>query len=206
MSEPILAFTKAIVLGLSVAAPVGPISLLCLRRTLDAGFLAGFAGGIGTAAADACYALVAALGLTTVSAILIGGQLPMRLAGGLALLWLGWRTLVSRPAGSAATAGGGLIATFAGTFVLTIANPATILSFAAMFAGLGLAASDADPAAGALLVAGVFSGSLLWWLLLTGGVSVLRSRLADGALLWINRLSGALLIAFALWMLAILLP
>ena len=119
------------------------------------------------------------------------------------MLWLGLQGLRARPATAPAAAPSrrGLFGTAAVTFLLTIANPATILSFAALFAGLGLAATDGRGAA-ALVVSGVFAGSMLWWICLSGGVALARHRLADGFALWVARASGALLVAFGLWAIA----
>lgn len=198
-----LLFAKSLALGLAIAAPLGPIGALCIDRTLARGFLAGVAGGLGTALADAAYAALAALGFAAFAATLGVIDLPLRLFGGAFMLWLGWKSLrAPAPAPEAAAAPRrDLLGTAAATFALTLANPATILSFAALFAGLGLAAA-AGPAAAALVVAGVFSGSMLWWILLSGGVALLRHRLPAAFARWVSRLSGMLLILFGLWSLA----
>lgn len=192
--------TRGLMLGFAIAAPVGPIGVLCIRRTLTSGRATGFVSGLGAATADAIYGTVAALGLSAVSSLLLGQQRWLALLGGLFLLYLGARTLVSRPAEQAAQASGGagLLGAYLSTLALTITNPATILAFLGVFAGLGLASGAGGSAEGAaLLVAGVFCGSALWWLLLSGGVSLLRGRLDARALLWVNRASGAIIIAFA---------
>lgn len=197
MNETTLLFLKGLLLGLSIAAPVGPIGLLCIRRSLADGFWPGLFGGLGTAVADAVYAAIAAFGLTAVSGLLLGAQAPLSLIGGALLLWLGWKAMTGKPpeAAASAPAATALWPTFIGTFFLTLANPATILTFAAIFAGLGLAA--VDTAAGAVvLVVGVFLGSLGWWALLSGAVSLLRRRISPAVVLWINRVSGAALALF----------
>jgi threonine/homoserine/homoserine lactone efflux protein len=184
------------IIGVSIAAPVGPIGVLCIRRTLAEGRAIGLAVGLGAATADAAYGAVAGFGLTAVSSLLVRQQAVLRLVGGLFLCYLGVRTFVARPADRAARAGGaGLVGAFTATFGLTLTNPATILSFVAVFAGLGIAGAGSWREA-SVLVAGVFLGSALWWLLLSGGVSALRSRLDLSALRWVNRLSGAVLVAF----------
>jgi threonine/homoserine/homoserine lactone efflux protein len=189
-------FVRGLVIGFSIAAPVGPIGVLCIRRTLADGRATGLAVGLGAAAADAVYGAVAGFGLTAVSALLVRRHEALRLVGGLFLCYLGARTFVARPADGPARAGGvGLLGAFAATFGLTLANPATILSFVAVFAGLGIAGSASWRDA-AVLVAGVFLGSALWWLILSGAVGVLRSRLDRRALHWVNRLSGLVLLAF----------
>jgi threonine/homoserine/homoserine lactone efflux protein len=188
---------RGLVIGFSIAAPVGPIGVLCIRRTLSDGRAVGLAVGLGAAAADAVYGAIAGFGLTAVSALLVRQQTVLRIVGGLFLGYLGIRTFASRPAEEAAPAGGaGLLGAFAATFALTLANPATILSFVAVFAGLGIAGAGSFRDA-TILVAGVFLGSAAWWLILSGVVGALRSRVRPRALRWVNRLSGAVLLAFA---------
>src|SRR3712207_4749853 len=198
--ELIGALFRGLVIGFSIAAPVGPIGVLCIRRTLSDGRSAGFLCGLGAACADAVYGCVAAFGLTSVSGFLVDQQLLLRLVGGVFLLYLGLRTFRERPAaGEAAINGrsyGGLAGTYASTFLLTITNPLTILSFAAIFAGLGLAGEGVGYTSAAVLVFGVFWGSALWWLLLSGGVGLFRSKLGFGALRWVNRASGTLILGF----------
>lgn len=208
LSEVLLFALKGFGLGLALAAPVGPIGLLCLRRSLHDGFRAGFVTGCGAATADGFYALTAILGLTAVSALLLAQQDLLSLLGGLFLAWLGLRTFLARPAERAAQRAdsGRLLGQFAGTFLLTLANPLTIVTFLALFGGLGLVGAQAGGTAGLVLVAGVFAGSLAWWGFLAGTAALLRERLGPTLLLWINRLSGLLLLAFAAWMLARLLP
>ena len=190
---------KGGLIGLSIAAPVGPIGVLCIRRTLTDGWRAGLASGLGAATADALYGCVAAFGLTFVSSFLISRQSWLRVIGGLFLCYLGVRSLLARPVAQAAvTRSEGQGAAYASTFVLTLTNPMTILSFAAVFAGLGLAEAGGDYAAGLLLVAGVFLGSAAWWLLLSSGIGALRDRFPASGLVWVNRLSGAIIVAFGL--------
>lgn len=193
---PLPFLLRGMIIGLAIAAPVGPIGALCIRRTLADGRLAGFVSGLGAATADAVYGSVAAFGLTAVSSALIASQTPLRLFGGLFLCGLGLHTLRARVATEAAPARGrGLLGAYASTFALTLANPLTILSFAAIFAGLG-AASAGSLASAATLVAGVFLGSALWWFVLSGAAALLRGRLGPEALRWVNRLSGLIILGF----------
>ena len=199
--DPML-LLKSLLIGLAIAAPLGPIGALCINRTLERGFAAGVAGGLGTALADATYALLAASGFAAFSSFLAGIDLPLRLLGGAFLIWFGWRSLTPQPPRAAArVAARDLLGTTVATYLLTIANPATILSFAAVFAGLGLAAVPGFAGAGPVVV-GVFAGSMAWWILLAGGVAAARHRLPDSFATWISRLSGGLLIGFGLWSVA----
>ncbi|RIA00681.1 LysE family translocator [Cereibacter sphaeroides] len=195
-------FLKALLMGLAIAAPLGPIGALCIQRTLAHGFRAGMAGGLGTALADACYAAAAAAGFAAFAAVLDRIQLPLGIGGGLFLIWLGLKGLTTeQPSAAAAAAPRGLWSTLAATFLLTLANPATILSFAAIFAGLGLA-READLTSGVTVVAGVFAGSMLWWILLAGGVALAQRHLPRTFATSVARASGALMLAFGLWALA----
>jgi threonine/homoserine/homoserine lactone efflux protein len=191
-------FLEGVVIGLAVAAPVGPIGVLCIRRTLAYGRASGFVSGLGAATADAAYGSVAALGLTFVTGLLVDAEAWLLLGGGVFLVFLGVKTFLSRPAvRPAATGRGGLPGAYASTLALTLANPSTILSFAAIFAGLGAGSADGSSTA-LLLVPGVFLGSTLWWFVLSGATSLLRAKLPAGALRWVNRLSGAVLAGFGL--------
>jgi putative LysE/RhtB family amino acid efflux pump len=184
-------FTKGALLGLAMAAPVGPIGLLCIRRTLESGFKAGVSGGLGTALADGVYAAIAAFGITAVATSLVAIQTPLQLIAIAVLIWLGIATIRRRPAvDPAPLTGGGALKLFAQTFALTLTNPATTLSFAALYAGF----AGADARA---LVVGTFTGSLLWWVILSGVVAASRRRITPGAMIWINRFAGALFLAFA---------
>jgi threonine/homoserine/homoserine lactone efflux protein len=184
-------------IGLAIAAPVGPIGVLCIRRTLAEGWRFGLVSGLGAATADALYGCVAGFGLTFVSAVLISHQMWLRLVGGLFLCYLGVRTLLARPAEQAAVAReGGLLRAYGSTFFLTLTNPMTILAFAAIFAGLGLAEATGGYASAGLLVLGVFLGSACWWLLLSGIVAAFRTRITPTGLLWVNRISGLIILGF----------
>ena len=192
-------FLRGIAIGFSIAAPVGPIGVLCIRRTLADGRRYGLASGLGAATADAVYGCVAGFGLTAVSNLLVSQQTWLRLTGGSFLCYLGVKSFFARPAQSAAAPkGGALTGAYASTFLLTLTNPMTILSFAAVFAGLGLGGEATDYAGAALLVLGVFLGSALWWLLLSGGVGLFREKLNDEHLCWVNRVSGAIIAGFGL--------
>ena len=190
---------RGIVMGLSIAAPVGPIGVLCIRRTLAQGRAVGLVSGLGAATADALYGCIAGFGLAIISGALIRQQAWLRLAGGLFLCYLGIKTFLAHPTEEAAAASDtGLAGAYATTFLLTLTNPMTILSFLGVFAGLGMASDDTDYATAAVLVAGVFAGSALWWLLLSGAASSFRGRITAQGLRWINRGSGAVITVFGL--------
>jgi threonine/homoserine/homoserine lactone efflux protein len=192
-------FFRGLVIGFSIAAPVGPIGVLCIRRTLANGQISGLVSGLGAATADALYGCVAGLGLTFISSLLIDQQMWLRLFGGLFLCYLGIKTLLSQPAHQAAQAGGsGLLGSYVSTFLLTVTNPLTILSFAAIFAGLGLANTSRSYSAALVLVAGVFLGSASWWLLLSGGVGLFRDKFSTHGMLWVNRISGVIITVFGI--------
>jgi len=189
---------RGIAIGFSIAAPVGPIGVLCIRRTLAEGRVVGLATGLGAATADAIYGCMAAFGLTALTDRLVGAGMWIRLVGGAFLLYLGLRTLLAKPGERAAAASGvGLVAAYASTFVLTLTNPMTILSFLAVFAALGLGSTHPEPLAAVSLVLGVFLGSALWWLGLSAVVSMLRSRFDARGLRWVNIGSGIVIVAFA---------
>jgi threonine/homoserine/homoserine lactone efflux protein len=188
---------RGVVIGFSIAAPVGPIGVLCIRRTLAEGRVSGLLSGLGAATADGMYGVIAAFGLTYISNILIGYQSSIRLVGGLFLCCLGLKTYFSRPAETPAMAKGeGLLGAYVSTLGLTLTNPMTILSFTAVFAGLGIGTATGDYGSAALLVLGVFSGSAAWWLILSGGVSLFRSKFTPQTLGWVNKAAGIVILGF----------
>jgi threonine/homoserine/homoserine lactone efflux protein len=195
-----LTLLRGVIIGLSIAAPVGPIGVLCIHRTIFEGRRCGFVSGLGAATADAVYGALATFGLGALANPLLRYQFWLRLLAGLLLCALGISIFLREPASAAAQPRAkGLLAAYASTFVLTLANPATILSFAAIFIGLGLGGVGGDALAGALLVLGVFVGSCLWWLILSLGVNFLAGRAAPGALRWVNRIAGAVLLGFGIY-------
>ncbi len=202
----IAAMLKGMAVGLAIAAPVGPIGLLCIRRTLSDGQRYGLATGLGAATADAGYGVIAGFGLAFVAGFLVAQQFWLTLGGGVFLCYLGVRTALAHPLARAAGAGPGTLhSAFFSTLLLTLANPMTIMSFTAVFAGLGLGTRPAYGTAAAL-VAGIFLGSALWWLTLSTATSLLRSRLNVNWLRAVNWVSAVLLVAFGVHALAGLPP
>lgn len=197
---------KGYALGWAIAMPIGPIGVLTIRRTLASGWARGVFTGLGAATADSCYGLVAALGLQAVSSVLVAYQTWLHLLGGLFLIYLGIKTFRSRPlavgkgadgSGGSGSSGGDLAAAWGSTFFLTLTNPATIMAFAVVFAGLGLAGEETYLAA-LVMVSGLFCGSASWFGLLSSLVNLFRKRFNQAAMVWVNRLSGAVILAFGL--------
>jgi threonine/homoserine/homoserine lactone efflux protein len=199
-------FFKGLLIGFSIAAPVGPIGLLCIQRTIAYGRKSGLVTGLGAATADGLYGAVAAFGLTTISSFLVGQQFWFRLIGGMFLLYLGTKAFLSRATEEATTSNHkSLFSDYCSTVFLTVTNPMTIVSFAAVFAGLGLASSGGGHSSAALMIAGVVLGSTLWWFVLSAGVSLFQAKFSSDSLKFLNRISGAILIGFAIFAFASLL-
>jgi threonine/homoserine/homoserine lactone efflux protein len=194
-----LFWLKGAILGFSIAAPVGPIGVLCIRRTLANGMLTGFLSGVGTASADAVYGCIAAFGITVISTFLLANQFFLHLVGGVFLLYLGYTTFYANPAEKAADAySKGLFGAYTSAFFLTLTNPATIMSFLAVFSGLGIGAAAGNFILASFMVLGVFVGSLLWWLILCASVNVLRDKLNQQYFKKVNQLSGLIIFIFGI--------
>lgn len=194
-------FLRSMLIGLSIAAPVGQIGILAIQRTLDQGRAAGLATGMGAAFADAMYGAMGAFGVTALITWLLGLQLWLGLIGGSYLLWLAWQT-ARRPSvkgGSGHLPAGTLRRHVSGTFLLTLSNPTTILAFMAVFGALAGGASIPSPW---VMVLGVFLGSALWWLILSTGVAWLRDRFDERWQKAVNLGSAVMLAAIGAWQLA----
>jgi threonine/homoserine/homoserine lactone efflux protein len=200
-------FLKGIVIGFAIAAPVGPIGVLCIQRSLQDGFKIGLMTGIGAALADGTYGLIAAFGLTAISSMLVAHQFWIRIIGGLFLLYLGVKIFLTPPR-ERSTIGNSDRSPWhacATTYFLTITNPMTILSFVAIFAGLGLGSTSVDYTGAALLVIGITLGSAIWWMLLSGGVAyILHKRVSPSLMKIINWISGSIILIFGLIALSVL--
>lgn len=187
-------FLRGLLIGLSIAAVVGPMSILCINRTLNFGQFYGLISGLGIATADAVYGSIAAFGVTVIASFLVSQHIWISLIGGLFLVYLGVKTILSRPAErSASVQANNFFGAYASTLLLTLTNPLTILSFAAIFAGIGVGGVSRSYLSAAIVVLGVFSGSTLWWCILTSVISLVRGKLTPGWLLWINRASGCII-------------
>jgi threonine/homoserine/homoserine lactone efflux protein len=188
---------RGFVLGFTIAAAVGPISLLVIRRTIAEGQRYGLVSGLGVATADATYGAIAAFGLTAVTDALVNARQVLGLVGGIFLLWLAWRTIRSAPVESAVVASPrrGYAGAYLSILGLTMANPMTILSFGALFAGLGVTSGATGDAA--LVVLGVLLGSTAWWVVLTTAIGMFRARITHAWIHRINVASGIVIGAFA---------
>jgi threonine/homoserine/homoserine lactone efflux protein len=188
-------FSKGLIIGFLIAAPVGPIGILCARRTLTQGRRAGFASGLGAATADAIYGFIAAFGLTFLSDMFFEHQSWLRVGGGLLLCMLGVRTFRTEPRSDKTIEKTGRVyaGMYTSTFLLTLTNPLTIFSLAAVFAGFGLAGTRGSMLSAAVLILGVFLGSGVWWLLLVGVVSLFRHRFDSRMLGWVNKIAGIII-------------
>ena len=194
---------QSLLIGFSIAAPVGPIGILCIRRTLADGRRAGFVSGLGAASADAFYGAMAAFGLAIVSQFLINQSTWLRAGGGFFLIFLGVKTFMSIPADVEAQTEqrkpNHLLGNYLSTFFLTISNPLTILSFTAIFAGLGTERLQSQNyLAASLMVLGIFLGSALWWFLLSYLASLFHSRINTLTMRWINRVAGLTILGFGI--------
>jgi threonine/homoserine/homoserine lactone efflux protein len=192
----LLFLLKGIAVGIVIAVPVGPVGVLCVRRTIFEGKLAGFVSGLGAATADALFGFTAAFGLTFVSDWLLGYQHWLRLAGGCYLLYLGGAALLARHEAELQQKPDteDLLRNYVSTFALTLTNPITILAFLGIFSAVGLAGEQATLGRAAILVFGVWLGSLLWWLTLTLGLALVFRSLEPRHLVWVNRGSGIILL------------
>ena len=195
----LLLFLQGLGIGLAIAAPVGPVGVLCISRTLRHGLWIGLASGLGAAVADGVYGGIAGFGVSWVAEFLIANQDMLRLLGGGFLLLLGLRILARGPAheaGQPAWSEPRPALAFASCFLLTLTNPMTILAFVAVFAGFGLVEATTRIGSGVVLLLGVFLGSAFWWLALSAVVALLRGRMTPRILIWVNRISGAILTGF----------
>jgi threonine/homoserine/homoserine lactone efflux protein len=188
-------FIKGFVIGFSIAAPVGPIGILCIQRTLSDGNIQGLATGMGAATADALYGFIAAFGLTFISNFLVDQSIWFRIIGGLFLCYLGIRAFLRKfQEQTVAVPNSTILSAYGTTFFLTLTNPMTILFFAGIFAGLGIVSESIHYASAGLMVIGVFSGSGAWWLLLSGTTGIFRNKISGGKLALVNKISGFIIL------------
>lgn len=195
-------FIKGLIIGFAIAAPVGPIGVLCIQRSLHDGFRVGLMTGLGAALADGTYGLIAGFGLTALSSMLVAHQFWIQLIGGIFLLYLGIKILLAPPREKSASSKPDRSPwhACATTYFLTLTNPMTILSFVAIFAGLGLGSTSNDFTHAVVLVLGITLGSAIWWFLLSAGVAlILHHRVTPNTMRAINWLSGIIILVFGVF-------
>jgi len=200
--DVLLLMAQGLVIGFSLAAPVGPLGLLCIQRTLRHGFTIGLLTGVGVALADAVYGLIAAFGFTIVSDFLVQHRSLISMAGGLFLGWLGAKTLMNyqaHPHAAHEKKGSGWWNALFSAFLLTMSNPMTIMAYVAIFSSSSIAIEDASHEAAFLMTLAIFTGSLAWWLILSGVVAATKHRLNQKHLSAINIVSGLILIGFGIF-------
>ena len=208
MLEELGVLTRGLVLGVVIAAPVGPVGLLCVRRTIQKGLLFGFASGFGAAFADAFFSAIAAFGVAAIVDLVQDHRVLIHSIGGALLLLIAWHTWHDAPKPTLADAQdarqkpragawlGAVAKTLLGSFMITLTNPATLFGVLGVVATFG---ELHDPREAPILIAGVFAGSSLWWLLLSGGVALVRHRITENSIRTLNRMTGVILGALAVW-------
>jgi threonine/homoserine/homoserine lactone efflux protein len=198
-------FIQGIIIGLTLAVPVGPISLLCIQRSIADGRLHGIVSGIGVASSDSFYAAVSFLGLTIISGLIMTHQYLFRFLAGLVLIFVGIRVFLSiLPATSPQTGHETYLKDFLSMAAIAIANPLTLLFFLVIVPGFGVVIHGDSFLSAVEFVAGVFFGSVVWWILLCGSVGTMRTRISGQNLRLINRISGILISCFGAGMLLLL--
>lgn len=198
-------FIQGMIIGLTLAVPVGPIALLCLQRAVTDGRLHGIVSGIGVATADSFYAAVTFFGLTVISGFIIANQFSLRLAAGVVLILVGVRIFLSIPAQMGVkTEHETYLKDYLSMVAITIANPLTLIFFIAILPGFGVVFHENSVLSASEFVGGVFLGSMLWWIILCGAIGSVRSRISADRLRLINRISGLLIVCFGVGMMILL--
>ncbi len=199
---------KGIIIGLSASIPLGPIGVLCVQRTLNKGRKSGFVSGLGAAAADGFYAIVAGFSVSIITDSIAEYQFYLRIIGSIILLFLGYKLIITNPAvqlrKQLKKKRKGLFGDFISIFALTLSNPITLFVFAAVFAGFQVVDPSSKTVSVLILICGVLLGASLWWFTLSGIVSVLRHKFRLRRMLIINRVAGILVIAFGGFIIATL--
>ncbi len=199
MTEIIYLLLKGMGIGFSIAAPVGPIGVLCIQKTIYKGRLFGLVSGLGAAFADGIYGCIAGLGLTCISSFLISAENLIKILGGIFLLCLGIKTFLAKtPKDCTKNNDHGLKQSFISTFLLTLTNPMTIISYTAVFAGLEVVNHSNSYSSAIPITLGVFLGSAFWWTILSSGVSIFRKKFRNNtiAITYVNKFSGIVIGVF----------
>lgn len=192
--EPLFFFLKGIVAGFIVAVPVGPVAMMCIRRTLASNILSGYATGFGAAFADTLYAIIAAYGISFIADILFTNDFWFRLVGGVILCLMAARMLSTPKIESVAPDTGKLFGDFVSALVITGTNPITLIAFGVIFTSIGVATAGNNYEWAEALIAGVFVGSTIWWALLSGLAAICRRWVGELSLIWINRISALVIL------------
>lgn len=200
MGDPLLIILEGLLVGFAVAAPVGPVAVVSIERTLAHGLKAGLAVGLGAAAADTILGAMAGFGLTVVAGLIEENQAVIRFVGGIVLIVLGIVLILSRAKTKRRDiTAADLFHAFTSAFVITISNPITIFAFLAIFAGLGFTEAAATTAQASFLVAGIFLGACLWWLSLSAAISLFRDRVSDRTVAVLKGGAGYLILGFGIY-------
>ena len=198
-------FVQGTIIGLTLAVPIGPISLLCIQRSIADGRLHGIISGIGVASSDSFYATVSFLGLTIISGLIIAQQYLFRFLAGIVLIFIGIRVFLSVPLGASTQTGHETyLKDYLSMAAIAIANPLTLLFFIVIVPGFGVVIHGNSFLSAMEFVAGVFFGSVVWWVILCGFVGTMRTRISEENLRLINRISGILISCFGAGMLLLL--
>lgn len=195
----IAAFGQGLIWGITLAAAIGPISLLCMHRSIEKGFWYGVVSALAVGSVDAMYGAIAGLGLTVLTDFLLSVQIWVRLLGGLILLYLGLRAMLAKPGMREVQVDArSLMGAYGSIFLLTLTNPLTIVVFLGLFAGFGIRSGDGYFAV-VLVIMGIFTGSFGITGGIAGGLGLLRKKISHRLIVWLNRISGGLIIVFGLW-------
>lgn len=189
-------FLKGCLIGFSIAMPVGPIGLLCIRHSLISGAFAGVIVGLGAATADALYGAMAGFGFTAIAHFFATYSLPIQWVGAAFLCYLGIAIFFSKTKEKFEVENTMGYRLYLTTLFLTLTNPMTILSFAAIYAGLGMGSVDGGLLPPLITTLGVFTGSVIWWLLLSSVAALFNQRINQRAAIWLNRISGTAIFGF----------
>lgn len=190
--EPLLFFFKGVAAGFVVAAPVGPVAVLCIRRTIANGLVSGYATGLGAAVADMLYGMVAALGVSFIADFLSDNGVAFRLVGGIVLVVMAVRMALSRAQSAEDRGTHNLIGDFVSALVVTGTNPITLIAFGVVFTTIGVASAGQSFERAEALILGVLVGAMGWWLSLVWLTALLRRSVGDFPILWVNRISAAI--------------
>jgi threonine/homoserine/homoserine lactone efflux protein len=192
-------FLHGFIIGFALAMVIGPIGIWCIQQTLSRGFWAGLAVGLGAATADGIYGALAGLGMTYIVDVLLQAQRILQTAGGIFLCYLGIKTLLARPVTEPEQTQATTVSwwrLYSATLLLTLANPITIVTFTALFAALGVTTTNAGGSSVIILFTSIYLGSTLWWILLSGGLTLVRKRISLSILNTINTISGCIMTGF----------